>query len=58
MTPSKTYLADGVYADDDGCHVILTTDGNTIYLDTQVLSELFSYIEKARGVKIAVERCP
>jgi len=51
---NKTYLGDGVYADCDGYHIILTTeDGirvtNTIFLDPHVARLLTSYIQKMMG---------
>lgn len=39
----KEYLGDGVYAEYDGYHVVLTTDGNKIYLDQQVMAALGQY---------------
>ena len=44
----KVYLGDGVYADFDGYHIVLTTeDGiettNTIYLEAAVLNALNRY---------------
>jgi hypothetical protein len=49
----KIYLGDGVYADTDGYHIILTTeDGyhqtNKIYLDDEVIDALQSFIKKVR----------
>lgn len=45
----KEYLGDGVYADFDGFHIVLTAnDGdsdNTIYLDETVMSGLLRYID-------------
>lgn len=50
MSNKKAYLGDGVYADHDGYHIILTTENgiettNTIYLDSQVLNSLLKLIE-------------
>lgn len=62
MKPAeKLYIGDGVYAADDGYHIVLTTENglgiqNTVYLDSSVLQSLMNYIELARGVKITVER--
>lgn len=46
----KTYLGDGVYAEFDGYHVVLTTENaisatNTIYLDDVVLKQFLLYLE-------------
>lgn len=56
MSQLKKYLGDGVYADYDGFHIVLTTeDGinitNTIYLDLQVLDALqkFTILIKDAG---------
>lgn len=50
---SKQYLGDGCYADFDGFAVVLTTeDGiratNTVYLEPEVLSALFRYVDELR----------
>ena len=50
----KRYLGDGVYADYDGYHVVLTTeDGisttNKICLDPNVMEALVDYIKKLNG---------
>jgi len=50
----KEYLGDGVYADDDGFHVVLTTEdgigvSNRIYLDPVVLQNLLRYAEHFRN---------
>jgi hypothetical protein len=47
----KVYLGDGVYVDNDGFNVILTTeDGvtvtNTIYLEPDVMQALLQYYKK------------
>lgn len=44
----KQYLGDGVYAQYDGFHIVLTTEdgisvGNQIYLDPRVLAALDEY---------------
>ena len=49
----KKYLGDGVYAQTDGYHIILTTENgisisNTIYLDENVTSELLKYLENIK----------
>ncbi len=48
-TLDKEYIGDGVYAKDDGYHIILTTeDGytatNTIILEPEVIESLISYL--------------
>lgn len=54
----KTYLYDGVYAADDGEHIVLTAERqrgtSIIYLDGRTISLLFEFIEKSRGKKITV----
>lgn len=40
----KRYIGDGVYVDFDGFHVVVHTDGNTIYLEDTVAMELIEYI--------------
>lgn len=49
-TNLKQYLGDSVYADFDGCMVILTTENgygpsNTIALEPEVLAALNRYVE-------------
>jgi len=49
----KIYLGDGVYANFDGYHVVLTTENgieitNTIYLDPDALSSLLEYIKTTK----------
>ena len=39
----KIYIGDGVYAEYDEYHIILTTDGNKIFLDTEVFRALVEY---------------
>lgn len=52
MTPktSKTYLGDGVYADYDGMHIVLTTDRDghtdTIYLDDLTVAAFLDYLKR------------
>lgn len=48
----KTYLGDGVYADIDGVHMVLTTENgisttNTIYLGAEELKALAKFMERA-----------
>jgi Holliday junction resolvase len=50
----KRYLGDGVYAEYDGRMIKLTTeDGisttNTIYLESEVVQSLMSFLEELRG---------
>ena len=50
----KTYLADGVYAQWDGMHIVLTTeDGisatNTIAMDEEVLQAFDEFVEKLKN---------
>ncbi len=59
MTEAKSlaqYLGDGVYANWDGWHVVLTTGtheeekaDNLIYLDSATLRQLEAYVERLRG---------
>ena len=47
----KSYLGDSVYADWDGCSVVLTTENgygasNTIVLEPQVLEALRLYVKR------------
>ena len=37
------YIGDGVYAEYDEYHIILTTEGNKIFLDTEVFRALVEY---------------
>lgn len=51
----KKYLGDGVYADWDGYHVVLTTeDGvsiqNTIYLDSELQESVCNYIKRINAL--------
>jgi hypothetical protein len=51
----KAYLGDGVYAEDDGFALILTTENgisvqNTITLEPQVIEALEQYCKKMKGI--------
>lgn len=51
----KTYLGDGLYAEDDGYQVrLFTQEGNEVFLDGSVLEALLKFIEKSRHVEIKV----
>ena len=39
----RTYLGDGVYAEFDGFHIVLTTERGKIYLEDVVFLALVSY---------------
>jgi hypothetical protein len=46
----KVYLGDGLYADFDGYHFVLTTENgittsNTIYLEPEILNNFLKYVE-------------
>lgn len=41
------YMGDGVYVDYDGYHIILTTEGNKIFLDPTVFASLIEYAKDA-----------
>ena len=50
----KAYLGDGLYADFDGYHIVLTAENgvettNTVYLDPAVFDALVAYNEKLRA---------
>ena len=50
----KQYLGDGVYVDNDGFQIVLTTEGdldnlNTIYLDGNVFNALRAYVDQLHG---------
>ena len=62
MTDKKTYLGDGVYADTDGHHIILTAgEGsilklggpdvaqNEILIEPQVFEALIRYVERLKN---------
>jgi hypothetical protein len=53
---NKQYLYDGVYASDDGFHIILEAGENTIYLEGYAFDLFLKYVEKVRSVKITVEK--
>jgi len=47
----KYYLGDGVYAEFDGYHIVLTTENgdsitNTIYLDPEVVRSLLEVVKE------------
>lgn len=52
----ETYLGDGVYAYDDGYHIVLRTDrggsAHWIALDADVIASLFMFIGVARSLRI------
>lgn len=55
----KTYLGDGVYADDRLSQICLTAENginvtNSIYLEDEVVDALLRFIEKSWRVKITV----
>lgn len=54
------YLGDGLYFEDDGYQVRLSTDrgGHTceVFLDSTTLFAFFQRLEQSRGLKIKVER--
>ena len=56
----KTYLGDGLYAQYDGYHVVLSTlredVEHFVALDSDVIYEFMRFLEKVFGVKINVER--
>lgn len=56
----ETYLGDGLYARDDGFHFWLRAerggDDHEVALDGTTLDEFLRYIERARGVKITIQR--
>lgn len=63
-TPKKVYIGDGVYAWDDGMHIVLETRRSgdrhptldMVYLEPEVISELMAFIERARGLTITAVR--
>jgi hypothetical protein len=59
VSKEKVYIGDGVFASNDGMHVILETERengiNIIYLDDVVLDQLFRYIERIHGVEITMK---
>lgn len=49
----KTYLGDSVYAEFDGCGIVLTTENgmgpsNTIVLEPEVLRALNEFVERIK----------
>lgn len=56
----KTYLADGVYADNDGFQIVLTADSggqtNTIYMEPNVFEALLRYAERFYGIEIKTDK--
>lgn len=53
----KTYLGDGLYAQDSGFQFRLSTpEGHEVYLDAQVLQTFLEFIERSRSVKITVTK--
>lgn len=53
---NKKYLGDGVYADFDGYHVRISTEGefaakNIIFLDLYVAEDLIKYLAAVRWAK-------
>ena len=61
---NKSYLGDGVYVEEDddtpNVFVLTTEDGvmiqNTIYMEPEVLSNFFHWIERINDVSIIVKR--
>ena len=47
----KTYLGDGVYAMNDGFHIVLTTDGNEIFLEDAVFYNLLDFAKSIGWMK-------
>lgn len=63
MDKNKDYLGDGVYASDDGYHIILETSNgvsttNQIYLESNVIQSLINFIARARNLEITAKRKP
>lgn len=52
----EEYLGDGLYALDEGFQIRLRADENVVYLDKDVLRAFMSFIEKARGLKVKIEK--
>lgn len=53
MSKKKKYLSDGVYADYDGYHIVLTAENgiettNTIYLDDTTTEALLNFIKSLK----------
>lgn len=54
MSEQKTYLGDGVYAEFDGYHVVLTVENGVmttarIFLEPDVLGRLNAFAENCKG---------
>lgn len=58
--PKKTYLGDGLYAHDDGYHMVLSCDRSGVEhwvaLEPAVIQEFMRFVERSRKVKIVVTR--
>lgn len=53
---SKEYLGDSVYIDNDGYHIVLTTENgygpsNTIMIEPHLIKKIQEYLERQRGSK-------
>lgn len=59
---ARSYIGDGVYAEDEGFQIVLRTDrdGAThwIVLDDQVFDSLLRFVERVHKVKITVAARP
>lgn len=60
MKNVDTYLGDGLYAKDDGYHIVLWTErtGEGVHyvaLEDSVLDSLVRFIERERDVKVTIE---
>lgn len=59
MTEEKKYLGDGLYAEDDGFQITLSTGRaigmHFVCLDDSTLRSFLNFIESTRNVKITVE---
>jgi hypothetical protein len=61
MTNRKEeYLGDGLYAHDDGYHIVLSAPRENgpdyVALEPEVLQNFFQYLERTRGLEITVKR--
>lgn len=56
----RTYLGDGLYAQDDGFNINLIAPreigDHYVCMEPDVLQQFFKFVEKARNLKITVER--
>jgi hypothetical protein len=56
----EVYLGDGLYARDDGYHILLRApreDGDHwVGMESEVLMSFIRYLERARKVKISIKR--